>query len=147
MEIDTDAAQRLPATLLESLNELVRRIDQLSQDIDQIERRLAQQLRESPACQSIAQTPGIGLLTAIAVVSSMGNAQAFKDAREFSAWVGLVPRQSGTDGRVLQIGISKSGDAYLRTLRCMLQDLLCSKATEHPHGGRCKHCSNAVSTT
>lgn len=111
-----DAAQRLPAMLMESLNEQVRRIAQLSQDIDQIERRLAQQLRESPACQSIAQIPGIGLLTATAVVASMGNAQAFTDAREFSAWVGLVPRQSGTGGRVRQMGISKREDAYLRTL-------------------------------
>ncbi|WP_081007888.1 transposase [Comamonas testosteroni] len=64
----------------------------------------------------MAQIPDIGLLTAAAVVSSMGNAQAFTDAREFSAWVGLVPRQSGTGCRVRQMGIRKRGDAYLRTL-------------------------------
>ncbi|WP_373992312.1 transposase [Comamonas thiooxydans] len=46
--------------------------------------------------------PGLGLLAATAVVASMGNAQAFTDAREFSAWVGLVPRQSCTSGRVRQ---------------------------------------------
>ena len=69
-----------------------------------------------PASGRIKQVLGIGLLTATAVVASMGNAQAFKDAREFSAWVGLVPRQSCTGGRVRQMGISKRGDAYLRTL-------------------------------
>ena len=46
----------------------------------------------------------------------MGAPTAFKDAREFAAWVGLVSRQTGTGGRMRQLGISKRGDAYLRTL-------------------------------
>jgi transposase len=46
----------------------------------------------------------------------MGTPTAFKNAREFAAWIGLVPRQTGTGGRVRQLGISKRGDAYLRTL-------------------------------
>ena len=56
------------------------------------------------------------MLTATAVVASMGSPTAFKDAREFAAWIGLVPKQTGTGGRVRQLGISKRGDAYLRTL-------------------------------
>ena len=56
------------------------------------------------------------LLTATAVVASMGSPAAFKDGREFAAWIGLVPRQTGTGGRIRQLGISKRGDAYLRTL-------------------------------
>lgn len=111
-----DASQRVPAILMDSLNEQVRRIAQRGQDMDQIERRLAEHLRESLACQAVAKIPGIGLLTATAVVASMGSPGAFKDAREFSAWIGLVLRQSGTGGRVRQMGISKRGDAYLRTL-------------------------------
>ena len=55
-------------------------------------------------------------MTATAIVASMGSLTAFKDAREFAAWIGLVPRQTGTGGRVRQLGISKRGDAYLRTL-------------------------------
>jgi transposase len=46
----------------------------------------------------------------------MGDAKAFKSGREFAAWLGLVPRQSGTGGRVRLLGISKRGDKYLRTL-------------------------------
>jgi transposase len=46
----------------------------------------------------------------------MGDAKAFKSGREFAAWLGLVPRQSGTGGRVRLLGISKRGDRYLRTL-------------------------------
>jgi transposase len=77
---------------------------------------LAQQLRETPACKTLADIPGIGLMTATAVVASMGSPAAFHDGREFAASIGLAPRQTGTGGRVRQLGISKRGDAYLRTL-------------------------------
>ena len=77
---------------------------------------ISQQMREIPACKAVAEIPGVGLLTATAVVATMGSPTAFKDAREFAAWIGLVPRQTGTGGRVWQLGISKRGDAYLRTL-------------------------------
>ena len=111
-----EAQNRLPAMLIDSLDEQVRRITQLMTDIGTVERRLSQQLRETRACQSIAEIPGVGLLTATAIVASMCTPTAFKSAREFSAWIGLVPRQTGTGGRVRQLGISKRGDAYLRTL-------------------------------
>lgn len=108
--------QRLPSILIDSLHEQVRRIGQLQADIGAIERRLAQQLRQSSACKAVAEIPGVGLMTATAVVSSMGSPTAFKDGREFAAWIGLVPRQTGTGGHVRQLGISKRGDIYLRTL-------------------------------
>lgn len=108
--------ERFPGMLIDSLDEQVRRIRQLEADIGTIERRLSQQLRETPACKTLAEMPGVGLLTATAVVASMGSPASFKDAREFAAWIGLVPRQTGTGGRVRQLGISKRGDAYLRTL-------------------------------
>ena len=111
-----EAQSRLPAMLLESLQEQVRRISDLDAAIGKIERRLSTQLRETPACKTLAEIPGVGLLTATAVVASMGSPTAFKDAREFAAWIGLVPKQTGTGGRVRQLGISKRGDAYLRTL-------------------------------
>jgi len=111
-----DAKNCLPAMLMESLDEQLRRVHQLQADIGAIERRLAQQMKEIPACKAVAEIPGVGLLTATAVVASMGTPTAFKDAREFAAWIGLVPRQTGTGGRVRQLGISKRGDAYLRTL-------------------------------
>lgn len=110
------AQQRLPSMLIDSLHEQLRRIGQLQADIGAIERRLAQQLRQSSACKAVAEIPGVGLMTATAVVSSMGSPTAFKDGREFAAWIGLVPRQTGTGGRIRQLGISKRGDAYLRTL-------------------------------
>src|ERR1017187_2013257 len=60
--------------------------------------------------------PRRGLLSATAAVATMGDAKAFKSGREFAAWLGLVPRQTGTGGRVRLLGISKRGDKYLRTL-------------------------------
>jgi transposase len=111
-----EAQSRLPAMLIESLHEQVRRVNDLEADIGTIERRLSQQLRETPACKTLAEIPGVGLLTATAIVASMGSPTAFKGSREFAAWIGLVPRQTGTGGRVRQLGISKRGDAYLRTL-------------------------------
>lgn len=110
------ASERLPSMLVESLQEQVRRIDSLDADIAGIERRLAQQLRETPACKALADIPGVGLMTATAVVASMGSPAAFHDGREFAASIGLAPRQTGTGGRIRQLGISKRGDAYLRTL-------------------------------
>ena len=55
-------------------------------------------------------------MTATAAVATIGDARAFKTGREFAAFLGLVPRQSGTGGRVKLLGISKRGDVYLRTL-------------------------------
>ncbi|MGM9489551.1 IS110 family transposase [Ideonella sp. YS5] len=110
------ASERLPSMLVESLQEQVRRIDSMDADIAGIERRLAQQLRETAACKTLADIPGVGLMTATAVVASMGSPAAYHDGREFAASIGLAPRQTGTGGRVRQLGISKRGDAYLRTL-------------------------------
>jgi len=72
--------------------------------------------RGGRSCKAVAEIPGIGLLTTTAVVASVSTSTAFNNAREFAAWIGLVPRQTGTGGRVRQFGISKRGDAYLRTL-------------------------------
>jgi transposase len=66
--------------------------------------------------ERIAEIPGVGLLTATAAIATMGEANAFKSDREFCACLGLVPKQTGTGGKVLLQGISKRGDAYLRTL-------------------------------
>ena len=60
--------------------------------------------------------PGCRVLSATAVFATMGDPAAFRSGREFAAWLGLVPRHTGTGGRVRMLGISKSGDTYLRTL-------------------------------
>ena len=108
--------QRLPTVLIETLREQFSRISELDVQIAQIEQRLRQWHARDEASQRIAAIPGIGLLTATAAVATMGEAKVFKSGRQFAAWLGLVPRQSGTGGRVRLLGISKRGDTYLRTL-------------------------------
>jgi transposase len=107
---------QLPQMVRDSLREQVQRIKALGQDIQEIEKRLQLQLKADPQMQRIAQIPGVGLLTATAAIATMGEASAYKSAREFCAWLGLVPKQSGTGGKIRLQGISKRGDTYLRTL-------------------------------
>lgn len=109
-------ADRLPAMVVETLREQWERVGKLDEEIDKIERRLNTWLKQEEACRRIFEIPGVGPLTATAAVAVMGDAKAFKSGREFAAFVGLVPKQAGTGGRVRLLGISKRGDSYLRTL-------------------------------
>jgi transposase len=109
-------AERLPAMLIDSLRESWSDLDRLDKQIADIERHLQTWMKEDKACKAIAAVPGVGLLTATAAVAIMGDAKAFKSGREFAAWLGLVPRQVGTGGKIQLRGISKRGDTYMRTL-------------------------------
>jgi transposase len=109
-------ANDIPRCVLESLREQVQRIAQIEKDIKAIEQRLAQQLSVDENMKRVAQIPGVGLLTATAVIATMGDVRAFKSGRQLCAWLGLVPKQRGTGGKVQLLGISKRGDNYLRAL-------------------------------
>ena len=106
----------LPAMALEALREQCASIEALSAQIEEIERKLAAWRKEDEAAKRLMQVPGVGLLTATAAVATVGDAKVFSSGREFAAFLGLVPRQSGTGGRVKLLGISKRGDGYLRRL-------------------------------
>jgi transposase len=109
-------ADQLSADLVISLQEQLKRIDALQEDIDQLSQRLRAMIREDRQMQAIQQIPGVGDLTASALVAAVGDFSTFKSGRQFASWVGLVPRQVGTGGKTQQLGISKRGDTYLRTL-------------------------------
>ena len=109
-------SERLPAMVVETLREQWARVARLDEEIGDIERRLKLWHRDNAASRRIAEIPGVGVLSATAAVATMGDPGAFKSGREFAAWLGLVPRHSGTGGRVRMLGISKRGDTYLRTL-------------------------------
>jgi len=72
--------------------------------------------KEDKAVKAISEIPGVGLLTATAAVAMMGDPKVFSSGREFAAWIGIVPKQTGSGGKVKLHGISKRGDTYLRTL-------------------------------
>jgi len=106
----------LPGAMFSSLQDQLKRIDRLQADIEQLERRIGSWKKQEAACRAIAEVPGIGTLTATALVATLGDANTFKSGREFASFLGLVPRQSGTGGKVQLGSISKRGDPYLRTL-------------------------------
>ena len=110
--------QTLPAMVIETMRSQLQRIEGLDKDIAEIEKKLSLWKKEDAASRKLMEIPGVGLLTATAAVATIGDAKAFKSGREFAAFLGLVPRQSGTGGRVKLLGISKRGDVYLRTLLC-----------------------------
>jgi transposase len=106
----------LPGMMLISLQDQVKRIDELGRDIERLEQQMGAWQKQEAACRAITAVPGIGRLTATALVATIGDARTFKSGREFASFLGLVPRQSGTGGKVRLGSISKRGDPYLRTL-------------------------------
>lgn len=109
-------AERLPAAVIDTLREQWSGLAKLDKQISEIERRMREWKKDDKAVKAISEIPGVGLLTATAAVAMMGDARSFSSGREFAAWAGLVPKQTGSGGRVNLHGISKRGDTYLRTL-------------------------------
>ena len=106
----------LPGVLWQQLPDQLRRIEEIDRHIEQIEKQMSQWQKQEAACRAISEIPGIGRLTATALVATTGEPKTFKSGREFAACLGLVPRQQGTGGKVRLGSISKRGDTYLRTL-------------------------------
>ena len=106
----------LPRSILLNLLEQLRRINLFEEDIDQLEKRIGAWQKQEAACRAISEVPGIGRLTATALVATIGDANTFRSGREFAAFLGLVPRQNGTGGKIRLGSISRRGDPYLRTL-------------------------------
>ena len=78
--------------------------------------QLGQVAATHPVAQRLQQIPGVGVLTATALVGAVGHIHAFRRGREFASWLGLTPRESSTGGRRYLGRISKQGDVYLRCL-------------------------------
>jgi len=98
------------------LNDLYEEMVHLEERIEKLENELKTVCRENSHCQRLLTIPGIGLLSATALVAAIGDISVFKNGRELAAWLGLVPRQQSTGGKPTLLGISKRGDTYLRTL-------------------------------
>ena len=100
----------------ELLSELYEELVHMDSRVNEIEKKLASISAQNEDCQRLLTIPGVGLLSATALVAAIGNIDAFKNGRELAAWIGLVPRQHSTGGKATLMGISKRGDSYLRTL-------------------------------
>jgi transposase len=111
-----DADAKLSGTLRLLLAQLKLELDQLALRLEEAEALIEQTVQDSESCQRLVQIPGIGPVTATAVISAIGNGAAFRKGREFAAWTGLVPREHSTGGKQKLLGISKRGNRYLRKL-------------------------------
>jgi len=112
---DPNAA--VPTLIRGSMKLLVEEIRLLEARIGQLEKELTELAKQSPACTTLLSIPGIGLLTATALVAATsGDVSHFKDARHFASWFGLTPKEYSS-GSTRYLGrISKRGDRYLRML-------------------------------
>jgi len=106
----------LPDLARQTLLLIAHMIAGLSEQIRKIEIQLMAWHRASPACQRLETIPGVGFITATALVASVGDARAFRSGRHFAAWLGIVPKQNSSGGKERLGGISKMGDRYLRHL-------------------------------
>jgi transposase len=105
----------LPASAAPALQMLTRQCQALSGQIADLERELRQRSLQDEASRRLLQ-PGIGPITATALSATVVDPTSFKSAREFAAWIGLVPRQHSSGGHERLGGITKMGHAYLRRL-------------------------------
>lgn len=112
-----DSSTAVPAMLRDTLKLLIDEIRLLEARIAQLERELTAAAKASAACERLLSVPGVGLLTATAMVAATGGSVShFKDARHFSSWFGLTPKEHSS-GSTRHLGrISKRGDRYLRML-------------------------------
>jgi len=115
-QIIEDAENDLPVIFRELLLRLQSYLLELNRQVEELDSQISSWHRSNEDSQRLAQIPGVGVLTATALDASIGDAKSFKNGRELSAWLGLVPGQHSTGGKPLLLGISKRGDAYLRTL-------------------------------
>jgi transposase len=111
-----DADSKLSGALRVLLAQLKLELDQMAIRIDDADAVLNKAAHENEACQRLVEIPGIGPVTATALIAAIGNGAAFRKGREFAAWMGVVPREHSTGGKQKLLGISKHGNSYLRRL-------------------------------
>lgn len=111
-----DAENGLPMLARRLLHDVYLRLQGLNEQILTYDRELEHLARASDAAQRLMTIPGIGAITASALLASAGDPTQFRNGRQFAAWLGLTPRQYTTGGKIRLGKITKKGDAYLRTL-------------------------------
>ena len=113
--IEEDAVV-LPPLARQALRALLAQLRALDEQISSLDAAIVASHRDNEVSRRLATIPGVGPITASAMVASVADARQFKSARHFAAWLGLTPRSHSTGGKERLGGISKQGDPYLRRL-------------------------------
>ena len=110
-----DAENGLPMVARRVIDDLWQRIKQVNEQIHGYDTEFVQLVKQIPVAKRLMTIPGVGEKTATGVVASVPDPGQFKNSRQFCAWLGLVPRQYTTGGKIRLGRITKRGDQYLRT--------------------------------
>ena len=111
---DTDS--KLSGSVRVLLMELKLELEQLADKIERSDQSIEHIARENEACQRLVAMPGIGPVTATALIATIGNGSAFPKGRDFAAWLGVVPEEHSTGGKQTLWQIPLRGNQYLRRL-------------------------------
>jgi len=111
-----DATNELPTPFRMLIDRLVDHLKELDRQVREIELQVKLWHRDSQLSRKLERIPGIGPITASALVATVGDGKCFQNGRQMAAWMGLVPAQSSSGGKSTLLSISKRGDNYLRTL-------------------------------
>jgi transposase len=114
--IEDPEDDRLPALAREALGSLVGQLRMAQAQILGLEKKLMVWHRANEASRRLETVPGVGVITATALVATIGDASQFRSGRQLAAWLGLVPRQYSSGGKERLGRISKRGDGYIRRL-------------------------------
>lgn len=115
-EILEDAENELSHSSRQLFSDLYEEICEKDKQIKKYDLKMEQIFKQNAHCQKISKIEGIGVITATTIVAAIGDPKIFKNGRHFSAFLGLVPRQSSSGNKQRLLGISKRGDTYIRTL-------------------------------
>lgn len=111
-----DAELKLSGMFRTLLAQLKVELEQLGARIEQMDEEIQREAHENEACQRLTAIPGVGPVTATALIGAIGNGSTFRKGRDLSAWMGIVPGEYSTGGKQKLLGISKRGNKYLRRL-------------------------------
>src|SRR5512144_2232743 len=106
-----DGENELPGVFRELLHRLGEHLKELDRQVRDLEQQIQQWHQAQAASRRLARIPGIGPLTASALVASIGDARSFRNGRQVAAWIGLTPRQHSTGDKLTVVGIGQRGDS------------------------------------
>jgi len=110
------ALEGLPPLARRAVDDLLAHLRQLNERIASYDVEFKHLANQDDAAKRIMTIPGVGPITALGMVATLGNARDFKNGRQLAAWLGLTPKQHSSGGKMRLGGVTKRGDDYLRTL-------------------------------
>lgn len=123
------ADERLPAVARSAVDVLVNTLHGIDEAVDEIEHRIGEAHDRSDTSQLIDGAPGVGKLIASAIAATVSDPSLFRSGRDFSAWLGLTPRQNSSGGKASLGGVTKQGNRYIRKLLVLAATSLLYRAS------------------